>query len=422
MRLSFTGVILFLAGYSSGLAALELTGPGEVSRALGESVSVQCQYDKRYQGNRKYWCRGAVWRTCHTAVETTGSEAEAKRGRVSIRDNPRLCTFTVTMKNLTLGDAGIYWCGISRLGYDPGVPVEVTVVPGECLLRSLYNSYIASKVEWGTGKKERRALEGRMFVHPYLSPQKYWCRGAQWNSRSKVVETEKSEIKVKRGRVSITDSHSRSTLTVTMENLTLGDAGIYWCGINIKGAGDPYSLVKVTVLPALSTAVMVTTESLSPAISTTNAAEHPKSSPFTSALFLLPVLLLVLLMLLSGAILLARRMMLKRKKAAGAIGPSPAVNEAVTSTESDVSYATVKPKPRKSITTAPSPDSAQAEPSPERVEYSAVAPGMSDIFYATVKYPILDEQAIYVNVGRSSNQPPLSSPLEQTEYCELKRK
>ncbi|CAM2101944.1 unnamed protein product [Caretta caretta] len=302
MQLSFAGVILFLAGYSSGLAALELTGPGEVSRALGESVSVQCRYHKRYKGNSKYWCRGAVWRTCHTAVETTGLEAEAKRDRVSIRDNPRLCTFTVTMENLTLGDAGIYWCGISRFGYDPGVPVEVTVVP------------------------------------------------------------------------------------------------------------------------ALSTAVMVTTGSLSPAISTTNAAEHPKSSPFTSALFLLPVLLLVLLMLLSGAILLARRMMLKRKKAAGAIGPSPAVNEAITSTESDVSYATVKPKPRKSITTAPSPDSAQAEPSPERAEYSAVAPGMTDISYATVKYPILDEQAIYVNVGRSSNQPRLSSPLEQTEYCELKRK
>uniref|UniRef100_A0A8C4Y2D5 Ig-like domain-containing protein n=1 Tax=Gopherus evgoodei TaxID=1825980 RepID=A0A8C4Y2D5_9SAUR len=79
--------------------------------------------------------------------------------------------------------------------------------------------------------------------------QKYWCRGAQWKSCSKVVETEKSEVKVKRGRVSITDNHTMSTFTVTTENLTLGDAGIYWCGINIKGGSDPHSLVNVTVLP-----------------------------------------------------------------------------------------------------------------------------------------------------------------------------
>ncbi|XP_024070981.2 CMRF35-like molecule 1 [Terrapene carolina triunguis] len=419
MQLSFAGVILFLAGYSSGLAALELTGPGEVGRPLGESVSVQCQYHERYQGNRKYWCRGTVWRSCHTAVKTTGSEAEVKGDRVSIRDNHRLRTFTVTMETLTLGDAGIYWCGISKFGFDPGVPVKVTVLPG-------YFSALAAPAL--TAPREVSGPPGGTVSVPCQysktaqGSQKYWCRGAQWNSCSKVVETEKSEVKVKQGRVSITDNHTTRTFTVTMENLTLEDAGIYWCGINIKGGGDPYFLVNVTVLPALSTAVMVTTGSLAPVIGTTNTAEHPKSSPFTSAMFLLPMLLLVLLILLSGAMLLARRMMLKRKKAAGAVGPSAAVNEAVASTESDVSYAAVKPKSRKSITTAPSPHSAQAEPSPEGVEYSAVAPGMTDISYATVKYPILDEQAIYINVDRSSSQPPLSSPLEQTEYCAVKKK
>ncbi|KAM9119728.1 CMRF35-like molecule 1 [Pangshura tecta] len=296
MQLPFAGAILFLAGYSSGL-----TGPGEVSRPVGESVSVQCQYHEWYQGTRKYWCQGAVWSSCLIAVETTGSEAEAKSGRFSLKDNHTLHTFTVTMENLRLGDAGIYWCGISIFGSDPGVPVTVTV------------------------------------------------------------------------------------------------------------------------LPALSTAVMVTTGSLSPAIGT-NTTERPKSSPSTSAMFLLPVLLLALLIVLSGAMLLARRMMLKRKKAAGAVGPSAAVDEAVDSTGSDVSYTTVKPKSRKSNSTAPSSHSAQAEPSPERVEYSTVAPGTTGISYTMVKYPILDEQAIYINLDRPSSQPPLSSPLEQTEYCEVKKK
>uniref|UniRef100_A0A8C3IYD5 Ig-like domain-containing protein n=1 Tax=Chrysemys picta bellii TaxID=8478 RepID=A0A8C3IYD5_CHRPI len=102
---------------------------------------------------------------------------------------------------------------------------------------------------------------------------KYWCRGAQWNSCSKVVETERSEVKVKRGRVSITDNHSTSTFTVTTENLNLEDAGIYWCGINIKGGDDPYSLVNVTVLPAVP--------SPNPTARTPQATKQPDSPPPT---------------------------------------------------------------------------------------------------------------------------------------------
>uniref|UniRef100_A0A674JPV8 Ig-like domain-containing protein n=1 Tax=Terrapene triunguis TaxID=2587831 RepID=A0A674JPV8_9SAUR len=114
-----------------------LTGPGEVGRPLGESVSVQCQYHERYQGNRKYWCRGTVWRSCHTAVKTTGSE-----GRVSITDNHTTRTFTVTMENLTLEDAGIYWCGINiKGGGDPYFLVNVTVLPAE------------AQVSWAGGRE-----------------------------------------------------------------------------------------------------------------------------------------------------------------------------------------------------------------------------------------------------------------------------
>uniref|UniRef100_A0A8C0GYP0 Ig-like domain-containing protein n=1 Tax=Chelonoidis abingdonii TaxID=106734 RepID=A0A8C0GYP0_CHEAB len=124
--------------------------------------------------------------------------------------------------NETLGTILLIWgcCPISlTLG------VEVSGPPGGTV-----------SVPCQYGKRDQRS-------------QKYWCRGAQWKSCSKVVETENSEVKEKRGRVSITDNHTMSTFTVTMENLTLGDAGIYWCGINIKGGSDPHSLVNVTVLP-----------------------------------------------------------------------------------------------------------------------------------------------------------------------------
>ncbi|XP_074871097.1 CMRF35-like molecule 1 [Carettochelys insculpta] len=286
MQLPFTWAMLLLPGCFSALAAPVLRAPGEARGALGGSVSVPCQYREGYQRYKKYWCRGAGWSTCSKVAETAGTEAEVKSGRVSIRDNRTLSTFTVTMGNLTLEDAGTYWCGIN------------------------------------------------------------------------------------------------------------------------KGGSDPHSLANVTVLPAVSTTATVTTASLSTASSTVsppaNTAEYPQSSSFTGVVLLLPLILVGLVIFLIGAMLLAREMMLKRKEAAGASGTSPGVNEAAasTSTEADVCYTTVKPKPRKSLTTAPPSHSAQAEHSPETVEYSAVAPGRPAISSATLEYPAVDEQPVYSNVDR----------------------
>ncbi|XP_074871122.1 CMRF35-like molecule 3 [Carettochelys insculpta] len=113
----------------SALAAPVLITPGEVRGALGGSVSVPCQYREGYQTYKKYWCRGAGWSTCSKVAETAGMEAEVKSGRVSIRDNHTLSTFTVTMGNLTLEDPGTYWCGINKGGNDPTSLVNITVLP-----------------------------------------------------------------------------------------------------------------------------------------------------------------------------------------------------------------------------------------------------------------------------------------------------
>uniref|UniRef100_A0A452J2N8 Ig-like domain-containing protein n=1 Tax=Gopherus agassizii TaxID=38772 RepID=A0A452J2N8_9SAUR len=120
--------------YFSALADPALTAPREVSGPPGGTVSVPCQYGKRNQGSQKYWCRGAQWKSCSKVVETEKSEVKVKRGRVSITDNHTMSTFTVTTENLTLGDAGIYWCGINiKGGSDPHSLVNVTVLPGESL-------------------------------------------------------------------------------------------------------------------------------------------------------------------------------------------------------------------------------------------------------------------------------------------------
>uniref|UniRef100_E1BFU3 Uncharacterized protein n=1 Tax=Bos taurus TaxID=9913 RepID=E1BFU3_BOVIN len=107
---------------------LSLSGPRRVTGIVGRSLSVECQYQEEFINNTKYWCKPPCvlsWRM----VETTESEREVRRGRVSIRDHPASLTFTVTLENLREEDAGTYWCGIDVLStFDPIFEVEVSVI------------------------------------------------------------------------------------------------------------------------------------------------------------------------------------------------------------------------------------------------------------------------------------------------------
>ncbi|XP_041581811.1 CMRF35-like molecule 6 [Vulpes lagopus] len=106
-----------------------LRGPNSVLGTVGGSLSVQCQYKEEFRDRDKYWCKSpCVWTKI---VETTESQREVTKGRVSIRDHPANLTFTVTLKSLTEDDAGTYKCGIDVPWLDPTFPVVVSVNPGD---------------------------------------------------------------------------------------------------------------------------------------------------------------------------------------------------------------------------------------------------------------------------------------------------
>ncbi|XP_029340004.1 CMRF35-like molecule 1 isoform X2 [Mus caroli] len=106
-----------------------VTGPAEVSGQEQGSLTVQCRYTSGWKDYKKYWCRGVPQRSCDILVETDTSEQLVKKNRVSIRDNQRDFIFTVTMKDLRMSDAGIYWCGITKNGFDPMFKVTVNIDP-----------------------------------------------------------------------------------------------------------------------------------------------------------------------------------------------------------------------------------------------------------------------------------------------------
>uniref|UniRef100_A0A3Q1MT87 CD300 molecule like family member b n=1 Tax=Bos taurus TaxID=9913 RepID=A0A3Q1MT87_BOVIN len=128
MRLPPALLLLSLPG------CLSIRGPESVWGRERESLSVQCHYDSGWETSKKWWCRGAWWASCRILVETQGLEREEKGARVSIKDNQRNRSFTVTMQELRPDDADTYWCGIENPGANLGTQIKVTVGPREAAL------------------------------------------------------------------------------------------------------------------------------------------------------------------------------------------------------------------------------------------------------------------------------------------------
>ncbi|KAJ6660395.1 hypothetical protein lerEdw1_017818 [Lerista edwardsae] len=292
-----------------GCATSPVTSNQDWSGFLGRSLSGDCQYDQGYVGFKKYWCRGADWGSCETVVKTTGSEAEVKDGRTSIKDNRTLLEFTVRLDNLTQQDTGIYWCAIQKAGSDPTFRVNITVLPVQIfdlnvtpeenlattekpgersstteqpdldptmetttdVERSILSPVPTNATLWTLGNSERElthepAASGEVnHTFQQLDEQNSEdvedaaspglgavSRGASWRSCEAVVKTTGSEAEVKAGRTSIKDNQALAEFTVRLDNLTPQDAGIYWCAIEKIGV-DLKSLVTITVLPAPAT-------------------------------------------------------------------------------------------------------------------------------------------------------------------------
>ncbi|CAM4650505.1 unnamed protein product [Caretta caretta] len=258
-----------------------VTGPGAVRGSPGGSVAVRCRYRGGFEDDPKFWCReGGRWRCSNGLfiVETSGSEAEVRRGRVSIQDNHTELAFTVTVENLTRADAGTYQCGVERFGRGPRATVELTVSPGCWAVTGPGTAHgqlgglVSVRCQYGAG---------------YEAYPKFWCRRKVVLCFNHLIfETKGSEAEETWGRVSIRDNHTQRVITVTLENLTRADAGTYLCGVARIGLPNPRDSVKVIVSPAaalppsipMEKAPQTTDQPAAPAFTRISTGNHVSSS------------------------------------------------------------------------------------------------------------------------------------------------
>uniref|UniRef100_A0A4W3J7E6 Ig-like domain-containing protein n=1 Tax=Callorhinchus milii TaxID=7868 RepID=A0A4W3J7E6_CALMI len=95
-------------------AARAISGPKAVNGSVGSQVQIRCEYDTVYSTYSKYWCKGYYRRHCNVLAQTLGPQNTTEDGRITVEVDNNRGEFSVTMRKLTLSDAGWYWCGIEH--------------------------------------------------------------------------------------------------------------------------------------------------------------------------------------------------------------------------------------------------------------------------------------------------------------------
>ncbi|XP_059805784.1 polymeric immunoglobulin receptor-like [Hypanus sabinus] len=366
-------VLLFLisVGFTSGSTAL--TGPEMVRGEVGESVTLECQYDQKYKDYVKKWCRRDPDVGCKDLVPTE----KPQNGRISITDNKALGIFSVTMDNLKNSDEGLYQCMIQKANENFTISLEFP--------------------EGLTGPEKVRGVVGQsvtvecQYEHKYRDNVKKWCK--KWFFLcDALVSTEEPQ----QGRVSITDKKTQGIFSVTMNNLMKSDEGWYQCMIQrafYKPSKRFTISLEVSEAPEkeattleISTEIMWTTSprnwmSTKKAESTeTSVSSHPiRPKALSQSHLILTVALSVLFLLFIAAVIVCAKLRQKMKTGTHGQRINGAENLAGNVTEMPVVYASVKHRRDNvestymNLTVQDAPRNARTQHASETVVYSAVA-------------------------------------------------
>ncbi len=112
----------FVVGVLSSISVTGYSGGG---------VSISCKYKKIYKANTKYFCRGQR-SECTDQIKTNTKDKWVDSGRFSLYDDTTAAVFTVTIRDLSEQDSGMYYCGTDIFwDKDPYTEVNLKVITGE---------------------------------------------------------------------------------------------------------------------------------------------------------------------------------------------------------------------------------------------------------------------------------------------------
>uniref|UniRef100_A0A8C7YQQ9 Immunoglobulin domain-containing protein n=1 Tax=Oryzias sinensis TaxID=183150 RepID=A0A8C7YQQ9_9TELE len=126
-------ILVGLTGKRNRVCYCSITTVKETSVKPGESISIPCLYESKYEKHVKYLCKGFYWATCSYVVKTNKPDTS---GKFSVQDDKEQKTVTLTINHVESTDSD-YWCVVE---IDGGADV------GEYFRLSVSGEYLFSPV------------------------------------------------------------------------------------------------------------------------------------------------------------------------------------------------------------------------------------------------------------------------------------
>uniref|UniRef100_UPI0037E6FD38 polymeric immunoglobulin receptor-like n=1 Tax=Semicossyphus pulcher TaxID=241346 RepID=UPI0037E6FD38 len=196
----------------------------------GKTVNFSCPYEDNYESYEKYLCKD----NCRNEDVLIKTE-EANKPKYSIYDDQMKRIFSVTISDLSVNDAGQYWCMVSTFGKDIAAEVKLEVKTDSCCDQTTtVQSYEEDSVSLSC-----------LYESEDENNRKYICRGKQPSTcLQQALITSDNNIN---GKFTLTDDKATRKFTVKITSLTRRDSGSYLCGVQRNNGLDVFSAVELEV-------------------------------------------------------------------------------------------------------------------------------------------------------------------------------
>ncbi|XP_051994022.1 uncharacterized protein LOC127651998 [Xyrauchen texanus] len=184
---------------------------------VGEEVNIICQIPEEHEVSSTHFCKEDDDHICQTVTTSEVTQMSS----LSERNEARV--FTVSISNLTVRDAGVYWCGTQTSGEHLTSISLMTNIQLALTMPSVY------------GYEGESAKIICPYDPIYKSKSKYLCKGkCSTRDRNPLIETVRDQNETKTDRLTLNDDITASVFTVTITGLTAEDAGKYCCAMTLE--------------------------------------------------------------------------------------------------------------------------------------------------------------------------------------------
>ncbi|XP_047669170.1 polymeric immunoglobulin receptor-like isoform X6 [Tachysurus fulvidraco] len=215
-------LIFTLCLISDGGASNEVTGYS------GGGILIKCKYDAKVTQRPKYFCKDSI-SVCSDQIKTGDKNQWVNSGRFSLFDDTNSSEFWVMIRELTVQDTGMYYCGVDiTSGTDIKALVNLNVKEDLS-----YGKSISKIVHAGEDLAVSCKYPESLRSHP-----KFVCRRLQTAACFYNTSVKESTKYAKTGKIFLYDDREKQIFSVSIRDVNEQDSGEYWCGAEVPWRSD----------------------------------------------------------------------------------------------------------------------------------------------------------------------------------------